>query len=104
LLVAPLADEAVEVLVPGGNEGEGGRVHGDVDDPMGIQGEVVGRRRMSVLARRGRQRRHLALPLGVPARRLAGPYTIPWYTGSSSCGCRRRDTKTGALVEDMVCV
>jgi hypothetical protein len=54
LLVAPLADEAVEVMAPGGNEGEGGRVHGDVDYPMGIQGEVVGRRRVLVLARRGR--------------------------------------------------
>jgi hypothetical protein len=47
----------------------------------------------------GRRRRIMALPLGVPAYRFAGPYTIPWYKGLSSCGGRRRNAQAGALVE-----
>jgi hypothetical protein len=76
----------------------------DHDDPMVIQEDATmtlrrgGWRRVTPVLVHGRRRRVMALPLGVPARRFAGPYTIPRYQGSSSNGGRRRNTQTGALV------
>ncbi|KAI8883531.1 hypothetical protein K501DRAFT_272661 [Backusella circina FSU 941] len=90
------------------DEGEGGRVCGDLQevwDPMDIQEDVAwplrrgGRRRMTALRKRGCRRRLMALPLGVPARKFVGPYIVPWYKGSSSGWCRRRNAQTGALEE-----
>jgi hypothetical protein len=86
---------------------EDGHVHEDPEgvwDPMDIQEDATmtlrrgGWRRVTPLLVHGRRRRVMAVPLGVPAHRFAGPYTIPWYKGSSSCGGRRRNTQTGALV------
>jgi hypothetical protein len=76
-----------------------------LDDPMDIQEDATmtlrrgGWRRVTPLLVHGRRRRIMALPPGVPAHRFAGPYTVPWYQGSSSYGGRRRNTWTGARVK-----
>ncbi|KAI8883029.1 hypothetical protein K501DRAFT_333650 [Backusella circina FSU 941] len=80
------------------DEEEGGRVYADLEevwDPMDIQEDAAwplprsGRRRMTALRKRGCRRRLMALPLGVPAYKFAGPYIVPWYKGSSSGWGRR---------------
>jgi hypothetical protein len=72
------------------NNAEDGRVHEDPEgmwDPMDIQEDATmtlrrgGWRRVTPVLVHGRRRRVMALPLGVPAHRFAGPYTIPWYKG-----------------------
>jgi hypothetical protein len=84
------------------SDDEDGRVY---DDPMDIQEDATmtlrrGRwRRVSPVLVHGRRRRVMAVPLGIPAYRFAGPYTVPWYQGSLSRIGRRRNTQTGALVE-----